>query len=106
MEHALRGETLAPLATTSRNDGTPSNGTHTSTEAVLLGTTTGIGLESTLGHLNLFKIRGRTRVRRYDKYAMRQTSYINGIIDDDCFESWRSVLECLGIDSGWNRGGL
>lgn len=59
----LGSQTLAPLATTCRNDGATSNGAHTGAEAVLLGATTGVRLESTLGHLDLFKLRGRTRVR-------------------------------------------
>ena len=48
----LRGEALAALLAARRNDGAAGAGAHTGTEAVLAGTTTVIGLESTLalGH--------------------------------------------------------
>lgn len=44
------GQACATLATTARNDGAAGAGAHAQTEAVRLGTTTVVGLESPLGH--------------------------------------------------------
>ncbi len=55
IEHVLRSEFGTALATTGVQDRTAGAGGHAGTEAVLLGTTTVVGLESALAHEYLRK---------------------------------------------------